>query len=159
MCEEEVSIESVLNYDLINLHLNGRTKDEILREMCEMLYKAKRINSVDEFIADVYLREEEGLTGIGDSIAIPHGKSDSVEKTSIVVGRTDEFVEWPSIDGKPVKIIIMLAIKSFDKTVHIKLLSKIATSLCNHKTIEKLLEAEEKQEVIDLFSTKEGDKL
>lgn len=150
--EETIKIDSVLNTDLIELHLKGKTKDEVLCEMVQMLYDNKRISDYDVFLADVYEREKEGLTGIGDGIAIPHGKSDSVLLTSVVVARSDEGIDWNSIDGQPVKIVIMLAIKSFDKTVHIKLLSKIATSLCDKKTIEELLKVENKEEVITLFS-------
>lgn len=150
--EETIKIDSVLNTDLIELHLKGKAKDEVLCEMVQMLYDNKRISDYDVFLADVYEREKEGLTGIGDGIAIPHGKSDSVSLTSVVVARSDEGIEWNSIDGQPVKIVIMLAIKSFDKTVHIKLLSKIATSLCDKKTIEELLKVENKEEVITLFS-------
>ncbi len=153
MSEEVVTIESVLSPELINLHLKGRTKDEVLKEMVQILCDAGKVTDYDEFLADVYLREEEGLTGIGEGIAIPHGKSESVKYTSVVVGRTDEPVEWPSIDGKPVNLIIMLAVKSFDKTVHIKLLSKVATSLCNKNNIKKLMEAEEAPEVISVFAT------
>lgn len=152
MCDESVTIESVLNEDLIDLHLKGRTKDEVLKEMVKKLYDSKRIDDYDEFLSDVYLREEEGMTGIGDAIAIPHGKSDSVKLTSVVVGRIDEGVDWNSIDGQPVRLVIMLAIKSFDKTIHIKLLSKIATSLCNKDTIKNLMELEEKSKVIECLS-------
>jgi len=152
MNEDIVAIDSVLSENAINLHLKGRTKDEVLREMVQILCDIGNVDDFDAFLADVYLREEEGMTGIGDGIAIPHGKSDSVLKTSVVVGRVDEEVEWTSIDGKPVKIIIMLAIKSYDKTAHIKLLSKIATSLCNKNNIEALKIIENKAEVIELFS-------
>lgn len=152
MSEEVVTIESVLTEELIDLHLKGRTKDDVLKEMVQILYDSGRISDYDEFLADVYLREEEGMTGIGDAIAIPHGKSDSVQLTSVVVGRADGDIEWNSIDGKPVRLVIMLAIKSFDKTVHIKLLSKIATSLCNKDTISNLMVVEDKPEVISLLA-------
>lgn len=149
---ELINIESVLNENLIELHLKGKNKDEVLKEMVKLLYDDGRIDNYDAFLEDVYLREEEGLTGIGDAIAIPHGKSDSVKFTSAVIGRLDNDINWNSLDGKPVRLVIMLAIKSFDKTTHIRLLSKIATSLCDKEIVKKLFEVEDKKKVISYLS-------
>lgn len=153
---EELSIRSVLNEQRIDLHLKGQTKDEVLDEMVELLYKDSVLSSKEQFLKDVYYREGEGITGIGDGIAIPHGKSDSVLHTAVAIGRSDHDLEWRSIDDKPVRLIIMLAIKSVDKTVHMKLLSNVATSLCQRDVIEQIFVSEDKQEIIELFEQKGG---
>lgn len=153
---EELSIRSVLNEQRIDLHLKGQTKDEVLDEMVELLYKDSVLSSKEQFLKDVYYREGEGITGIGDGIAIPHGKSDSVLHTAVAIGRSDHDLEWRSIDDKPVRLIIMLAIKSVDKTVHMKLLSNVATSLCQRDVIEQIFISEDKEEIIELFEQKGG---
>ena len=135
---EELSIRSVLNEQRIALHLKGRTKDAVLNEMVDLLFKDSVLSSKEQFLKDVSYREGEGITGIGDGIAIPHGKSDSVLHTAVAIGRSDHDLEWRSIDDKPVRLIIMLAIKSVDKTVHMKLLSNVATSLCQRDVIEQI---------------------
>ena len=106
---EELSIRSVLNEQRIDLHLKGQTKDEVLDEMVDLLFKDSVLSSKEQFLKDVYYREGEGITGIGDGIAIPHGKSDSVLHTAVAIGRSDHDLEWRSIDDKPVRLIIMLA--------------------------------------------------
>ena len=153
---EELSIRSVLNEQRIDLHLKGQTKDEVLDEMVDLLFKDSVLSSKEQFLKDVYYREGEGITGIGDGIAIPHGKSDSVLHTAVAIGRRDHDLEWRSIDDKPVRLIIMLAIKSVDKTVHMKLLSNVATSLCQRDVIEQIFVSEDKQEIIELFEQKGG---
>ena len=153
---EELSIRSVLNEQRIDLHLKGQTKDEVLDEMVDLLFKDSVLSSKEQFLKDVYYREGEGITGIGDGIAIPHGKSDSVLHTAVAIGRSDHDLEWRSIDDKPVRLIIMLAIKSVDKTVHMKLLSNVATSLCQRDVIEQIFISEDKKEIIELFEQKGG---
>ena len=153
---EELSIRSVLNEQRIDLHLKGQTKDEVLDEMVDLLFKDSVLSSKEQFLKDVYYREGEGITGIGDGIAIPHGKSDSVLHTAVAIGRSDHDLEWRSIDDKPVRLIIMLAIKSVDKTVHMKLLSNVATSLCQRYVIEQIFISEDKEEIIELFEQKGG---
>ena len=153
---EELSIRSVLNEQRIDLHLKGQTKDEVLDEMVDLLFKDSVLSSKEQFLKDVYYREGEGITGIGDGIAIPHGKSDSVLHAAVAIGRSDHDLEWRSIDDKPVRLIIMLAIKLVDKTVHMKLLSNVATSLCQRDVIEQIFISEDKQEIIELFEQKGG---
>lgn len=125
-------------------------------EMVDLLFKDSVLSSKEQFLKDVYYREGEGITGIGDGIAIPHGKSDSVLHTAVAIGRSDHDLEWRSIDDKPVRLIIMLAIKSVDKTVHMKLLSNVATSLCQRDVIEQIFISEDKEEIIELFEQKGG---
>ena len=153
---EELSIRSVLNEQRIDLHLKGQTKDEVLDEMVDLLFKDSVLSSKEQFLKDVYYREGEGITGIGDGIAIPHGKSDSVLHTAVAIGRSDHDLEWRSIDDKPVRLIIMLAIKSVDKTVNMEILSNVATSLCQRDVIEQIFVSEDKQEIIELFEQKGG---
>lgn len=157
--DKEIDIRSVTNESLIKLDLKGKTKEESIDELIELLYLNGSINDRLAFKQDVLLREEEGMTGIGDGIAIPHGKSDSVIHTSMAIGVSDHDIEWGSLDDKPVTLIIMLAIKSYDKTAHIRLLSRVASSLCEDEVIKAIKESKDKSQIIEIFERKEVEQL
>lgn len=82
-----------------------------------MLFNENIISSKEGFLKDVYLRKQRDRQDWG-IIAIPHGKSDSVLKTSLAIGRTKESIEWETLDGKPVKCIILFAVRSRIKLQH-----------------------------------------
>lgn len=142
----------ILNKNKIDLNLNVSTKLEAIDKLSGLLLNDGVICSKEKFIKDVYLREEEGETGIGGEIAIPHGKSDSVLKTSIAIGRNDRGIKWETLDDKPVKCIILFAVRKVDSnTVHIKLLSKVAGALADERIMHSLLTENNPEKIIQLF--------
>lgn len=148
-----MNIEEVLSENLIVLDMKASNKEEAIRELAEILYKEGKISDKELFVKDVYLREAEGQTGLGNHIAIPHGKSDAVQVTSIVFGRTSNSLLWESPDNKPVHVVILFAVRNVDKTtVHLKLLSQVAMALADDETLEKLLTTQDKKEIIRLLS-------
>ena len=148
-----MNIEEVLSENLIVLDMKASNKEEAIRELAEILYKEGKISDKELFVKDVYLREAEGQTGLGNHIAIPHGKSDAVQVTSIVFGRTTNNLLWESPDDKPVHAVILFAVRNVDKTtVHLKLLSQVAMALADDETLEKLLTTQDKKEIIRLLS-------
>jgi PTS system fructose-specific IIA component len=150
---ENFSIADVINKDLINLELNASNKQEAILELTQMLYKKGIVTNAKDFSNDVFYRENEGMTGLGQGVAIPHGKSDSVIKTSLVVGRTQEPIEWESLDEKPVTIIILFAVKNTDaNTMHIKLLQKVAMLLADEAFIEQLHTVTSKDDMLALLA-------
>ncbi|TCL03180.1 PTS sugar transporter subunit IIA [Sodalis ligni] len=152
-----MNIRSVINERLINLNLQGMTKDAVLRELCRMLYENGCISDANSFLDDVYLRESEGETGLGSHVAIPHGKSYAVIKTSIAIGKTSNNIEWESLDGLPVNFVILFAVRMIDKSsVHIKLLSQISELLADDDLLEQLLNINSKQELFTLFEKVKG---
>ena len=148
-----MNIEEVLSENLIVLDMKARNKEEAIRELAEILYKERKIFDKELFVKDVDLREAEGQTGLGNHIAIPHGKSDGVQVTSIIFGRTINDLIWESPDDKPVHVVILFAVRNVDKTtVHLKLLSQVAMALADDETLEKLLTTQDKKEIIRLLS-------
>ncbi|MBP9477039.1 MAG: PTS sugar transporter subunit IIA [Sebaldella sp.] len=151
-----MDITKVINENMINLNLKGRTKEEVLDEMSDLLFEHGVLTSKEEFLKDVYLREAEGQTGLGNYVAIPHGKSNSVLKTSLAIGRTTNDIAWETLDGKPVRCIILFAVRAIDKTtVHIKLLSQVAEALADDDVVEELLTKKNPKEIIELFKEQE----
>ena len=109
----------------------------------------------NDFLCDakeIYERESEGITGIGDGIAIPHGRSKTVKKNVIAVGRTKTgILDWESFDDKPIDCIIMFAIRDVDMSQHIMLLSHVAELLLDKDVIEVLHTAQTSSEIVNVL--------
>lgn len=150
--KKEMEIATVLASENIKLELKGSTKQAVLREMSELLFQNGHITDVDGFVDELNLREEEGITGIGEGIAIPHGKSPLVKKTVIVVGRNLSGIEWETFDDKPVRIVIMFAVRDVDESKHIMLLSRVAELLCDKEITKALLEASDEESIINILN-------
>lgn len=146
-----MEMKDFLSTELIDLNLNVKTKKDAIRKLCERLYESGCITDVEKFMRDVYIREEEGETGIGEGIAIPHGKSENVIKTSLAIGRT-ETIDWEGEENQPVEIIILFAVRLVDNTsVHLKLLSQVASKLGHDRNLDRLKIATDPNDVIDVF--------
>lgn len=148
---KEITLDSVLTENCINLDLKAKTKHEVLCVLTDMLYAEGRITSKAQFLEDVYLREKEGVTGVGGGVAIPHGRSASVLKSSIAIGRCREPVEWETLDEVPIRYIILFAVKDTDFSQHIALLSSVATALCEDEVLEQVFRTDDKTETINIF--------
>ena len=148
-----MNVSEVLKKERIALDLEAKSKEEALTALTELLYKSGVLADRDGFMKDVLGREEVSTTGIGNGIAIPHGKSANVSETSVAVAKLKNEVEWQSVDDKPVKFIVLLAVNENDRTgVHVKLLSQMARKLASEETCKRLLEAKSEEEIEDIFS-------
>ncbi|GEL67110.1 PTS sugar transporter subunit IIA [Marinilactibacillus psychrotolerans] len=148
-----MDLSKIVKEELVSLNMNTHTKQEMLRELSNKLFEKGCIEDVNHFMKDVYLREEEGQTGLGNSIAIPHGKSSAVLKTSIAIGKSLNDLEWESLDDQPVKLVILFAVKESDKTTtHLKMLSQVAVTLADDDVLKGLLESEEPYQIVDLLT-------
>ncbi len=147
----------ILNTDIIDLEVQGTTKDEVLHNMANTLLKNGYINDVDVFVKDIYEREAEGPTGMGSHLSIPHGKSDSVLRNGIMIGKTVNPIRWESSmsdDGFQDTHLIFLFCVSADKEFarnHMMLLSELAGKLGNDVRVTKLSQAQTKEEILRLI--------
>ena len=148
-----MTVSDVLRNDRIELHLKSDNKEEALKELTELLYKSGALTDKDAFLNDVLSRESVSTTGIGNGIAIPHGKSANVLETTAAIGRCDKPLEWVSMDDKPVSFIVLLAVNENDRTgVHVKLLSQMARKLASEETCKRLVDAKTAEEIRTIFS-------
>lgn len=148
-----MNVSDVLRNDRIELHLKSNTKEAALTELTELLYKSGALTDKDAFLNDVLARESISTTGIGNGIAIPHGKSANVLETTVAIGRCEKELEWESVDDKPVNFIVLLAVNDNDRTgVHVKLLSQMARKLAFEETCKRLVNAETAEEITAIFS-------
>lgn len=134
---EKIELSKVIHKELLKVGSKAPTKGEIIEELADMLEVKGFVRSSEDFVRDVYLREEEGETGIGQGVAIPHGKSAAVIETTVAIAVLDQEIEWETLDGEGVKVVIMFAVKDSDaNTTHVLLLQQVAILLANNTFIE-----------------------
>ncbi len=146
-----MDINKLTNENLVNLNLKGNTKKEVLKEMIKLFEKENRIISAEEFYQTILAREEEGTTGLGRGIAIPHGKSETVKELTLAVGRTNQGIDYNSLDAKPVHLIFMVADYQGYSPGYLKMVSKLVSKLRIDEYRESLMNAESGTEVIEII--------
>lgn len=148
-----MNVSEVLKKEHIVTELNAKTKEEALAALTDVLCATGNIADREAFLKDVLNRETISTTGIGNGIAIPHGKSENVAETTVAVGRLTAPVEWKSVDDNPVEFIVLLAVNEKDKTgLHVKILSEMARKLASEENCKKLLNAKDADEIVSIFS-------
>ena len=148
-----MNVSEVLKKEHIVTELNAKTKEEALAALTDVLCATGNIADREAFLKDVLNRETISTTGIGNGIAIPHGKSENVAETTVAVGRLTAPVEWKSVDDNPVEFIVLLAVNEKDTTgLHVKILSEMARKLASEKNCKKLLNAKDADEIVSIFS-------
>ncbi|HAL08680.1 MAG TPA: PTS fructose transporter subunit IIA [Staphylococcus sp.] len=149
-----MNLKDVIDEKTILTELETSSREETLETLVHLFKQENYINDQKNFLDAVYKREAEGVTGIGDLVAIPHGKSKSVDKVGIAIAILKDVVDWPSLDDKGAKVVILLAVgeDNDNSKEHLKLLSLIARRLSNDEIIEQLLNSKEKSEVVSILS-------
>lgn len=149
---EKIELSKVIHKELLMVGSKATTKAAIITELAKMLEEQNFISSAEHFITDVYLREEEGETGIGQGVAIPHGKSAAVKETTVAIAVLDKEIEWETLDGEGVKVVITFAVKDSDaNTTHVLLLQQVAILLANNTFIEAVKNVESVDALYDLI--------
>ncbi|MBN1755849.1 PTS sugar transporter subunit IIA [bacterium] len=144
-------LSDFLDTDNILMSLKVKEKEEALNIMIGMLNRTGNILNQVKFEQEILAREQFFSTGIGFEIAIPHARIDEVKKFSVVMGIIPEGVDFNSIDGKPVKIIIMVASRDRDKDLYTKMVTNISLYLRSAENREKLVGANSAFEVLRLL--------
>ncbi len=144
-----MEVKDIVDLNTIHTNIRAKNKKEAIQELAETLLTNGYITDMEDFLKDIYAREAMGQTGIGNYIAIPHGKSDSVKKIGVAIGITQDEIEWETLDGKGVKGIILFAVGNDNDgaQTHLKLLSLFARKLGNDEVIEKMLQSENAEDV------------
>lgn len=145
-------MNKILKEQNIFLDVESRSKDELIETLAEKLDKMGKLFDKNIFIEDIYKREAEGITGIENGLALPHGKSSGVKETTILVVKLKTSIEWETLDDSLVDLVVLFAVKLEDKNdVHLKLLSRIAGNLSEEENILKIKELTNKEEIIKIL--------
>lgn len=150
---EGLNVLDVIDPQTVLTHLKANDKKEALQEMTDTLAQAEYLKDTSTYLKDVYLREAEGATGIGGYIAIPHGKSEGVQKIGVSIAVLDHEIAWETLDDHGVRVIVLFAVGSDDASAqeHLKLLSLFARKLGRDSVVEALLEADTPVDVRNAF--------
>ena len=136
-----MKITELLDKQSICLNANPKTKSEALDQMVELMAKSGKINDVEAYRKQVYAREEESTTGIGEGIAIPHGKCDAVSKPGLAAMVVKDGVDFEALDGEPVHLIFLIAAPNTEDNIHLDVLSKLSVLLMDEDFTKDLLNA------------------
>ena len=136
----------------IKVNLEGKTKEEIIKEMAQLFVKSEVLNSEDleEFVKEINEREKLTPTGMQDGIAIPHARTPLVKELSLALGISREGVDFESMDGEPSKLIFMIAAPEETKKEHLDLLAEISKLSYEEELVEKI---EKLNSVEEIFET------
>ena len=142
-----MKITDLLSKDSIELNVSASNKDDIINKMTELMLKTGKITDASAYKELVLKREEEGSTGVGEGIAIPHGKGDCVKEPGLVAMVVPNGVEYDALDGKPVNLLFMIAAPNTSDNVHLDVLSRLSTMLMDTEFKNKLISAKSKDEI------------
>jgi PTS system nitrogen regulatory IIA component len=145
-------ITELLDKDFIVPALSAKTKKEVLKELVDCITRKETEVESDDLLRVLLEREELGSTGIGDGIAIPHGKARKIKRLIVAFGRSLDGVEFQSMDGKLTHIIFLLIAPEDSAGVHLKALARISRLLKDSAFRKHIMEANSLQEVYDLIA-------
>lgn len=144
----------VIDQNLIVLNLKSNRKEEVIKELAELAFAQGKITSVNDYVQTVLDREKLFTTGVGNGIAIPHGKTDSVKESMMVFAKLNQQIEWESLDGKPVDLVFLLGVPEKDANdLHLQILSRISRKLMDDNFVDKLRRSQTKDEVMDILNS------
>lgn len=150
-----VKISELLDPAAIVADLKSTGKNDVLAELAEALVLAHPSLSRDEVLRVLLERERLGSTGIGDSVAIPHGKLKSLDRLLIAFGLSRKGVEFDAMDGKPARLFFMLLAPEDSVGIHLKTLARISKLLKGPSARERLLAATDRQEIFRIVTEEE----
>lgn len=150
-----MTIRDLLAAESINLNGTPAGKTEALNQCIDLMAKSVKIADVEKYRKGVFAREEEGTTGIGMGIAIPHCKSDAVTKAGLAAMVVKDGVDFESLDGTPAKIIFLIAAPNTEDNVHLQVLSKLSVMLMDEQFTNSLINAGSVDEFLNIIDSAE----
>lgn len=150
-----MTIRDLLAAESINLNGTPAGKTEALNQCIDLMAKSGKIADVEKYRKGVFAREEEGTTGIGIGIAIPHCKSDAVTKAGLAAMVVKDGVDFESLDGTPAKIIFLIAAPNTEDNVHLQVLSKLSVMLMDEQFTNSLINAGSVDEFLNIIDSAE----
>lgn len=158
MEERKMRIRDLLKSCSIELNGTPQTKQETIETMVALMAKGGNIADVERYQAGVFAREEEGTTGIGEGIAIPHAKTDAVKAPGLAAMVIPKGVDYDSMDGLPVDLVFLIAAPNTEDNVHLEVLSRLSMMLMDESFKGNLLKARTPEEFLEVIDATENEK-
>ena len=153
-----MKITDLLTKEAIDLNVKATNKKDVIEKAVELMQYNGNINNKEEYLKLVMKREEEGSTGVGEEIAIPHGKGESISEPGLVAMVIPEGVDFDSLDGKPIKLLFLIAAPNSKDNLHLEVLSRLSALLMDEKFRKKLLNAKTKEEFLKIIDEADEEK-
>lgn len=154
-----MKITDLLSKDAIKLNGIANSKQDAINKLIDLMAKNGNLTDKEKYTQVVLKREEEGSTGIGEGIAIPHGKTDAVSKPGLSAMVINDGVEFDSLDGQPAKLLFLIAAPNTKDNVHLDVLSRLSTLLMDTEFRKSLMEAKTPEEFLRYIDIAENAKL
>jgi fructose PTS system EIIBC or EIIC component len=150
-----MKITDLLTRDTIILNLEARSKESVIDELIEQLDAAGKLNNKEEYKKAILARESQSTTGIGEGIAIPHAKTNAVSQPAIAFGRSQDGIDYESLDGQNAHLFFMIAAYEGANNDHLATLSRLSSFLMDTEFRKKLETAATKEEILQAIDAKE----
>lgn len=148
-----MKITELLKKETILLSLRGSGKQEAIDQLATILFKAGKIDNTEDFKEAILNREAQSTTGVGDGIAIPHAKTKSVKQAAIAFGKSEEGVDYESLDGQPAHLFFMIAAPEGANNTHLEALARLSSILMRPEVRKSLMSAESSDEVLQIIDS------
>ncbi|MFF4502456.1 fructose-specific PTS transporter subunit EIIC [Streptomyces sp. NPDC001401] len=146
-------LSGYLTQQTVKVRLDAQEKEAAIREMAELLARSGKVADADELVRAALRREEQGTTGLGEEIAIPHAKTDAVTAPVVGFARSAEGVEWGSLDGTKARLVFVIAVpEAAAGDEHLRILALLSRKLMDAGFRERLLAAGDEQAVLGVLS-------
>lgn len=146
-----MNLLDILSPSTIKVPLENSDKKAVIFELVDLLAAARKIREPDELKRVVWEREKQRTTGIGEGLAIPHGKSRCSDELVMAIGKPQEPIDFDSIDRRPVRLVVLLASPPERTADHIQALGKISRMMSDPATRIAAYNAETAEELFELF--------
>lgn len=153
-----MKITDLLAKDSISIGISLQNKSDAIDTAVGLMNNLNNLKDLEEFKRQVYIREEKGSTGVGEGVAIPHGKSSVVTKPGLAAMTIPDGVEFESLDGNPVNLLFLIAAPDNDSNVHLEILATLSKLLMDEKFINSLVNAKSKEEFLEIIDKAERKK-
>lgn len=153
-----MKITDLLTKDSISIGESLNSKNEAIDTAVDLMNNLNNIEDLEEFKKQVYHREEQGSTGVGEGVAIPHGKSKAVKEPGLAAITIPDGVEFDSLDGNPVNLLFLIAAPDSDSNLHLQILARLSKMLMDENFISSLVKAKSKEEFLEIIDNAEKEK-
>ena len=152
---EDKNIADYIKVETINLNLESKNKNAVIRELYNNLKQTNLIKDEEQGLNDIFKREDMGSTGIGKRIALPHAKTKAVDELMITFGISKNGISYNSVDDENVNIFFMFLCPENKTQEYLKVLARISRLIREDKFVNDLLKATSNQEILDLIRKEE----
>lgn len=153
-----MKITDLLSVGAVDLNVTASSKEEVLKKAVELMVRQGNITDKEQYLKAVFAREEEGTTGVGDGIAIPHGRCEGVSQPGLIAMVIPKGVDYDALDDEPVDLLFLIAANPKSGSAHIDILSKLSGMLMNDEFTAALKSAKSPQEFLKVIDDAENEK-